>query len=344
MLDGPYDVDTHSPTSRRCSTRWAGRRAYLVGHSWGGHLGFHLAVATPDRVSGLLSVDPLGAVGDGGEAAMGAEMISRFPAETRQRAKELDERALAGEGTEADALEGLRLSGRRTSPTGIAPPMPPISLSGPAYSECFESMPRTVARPRVGAAVDRGAARDPGGARSPMPVEQSARHRAAAFPGAWVEVVEGAGHFPWVEKPGCVRSALDRLARLMARWPAVVAALERRYDPAWAAEWDAVGLVCGDPDGDVGRVLVAVDPVEVVVDEAISSAARSCVVTHHPLFLGGTESVAATTAKGRVVHRLVTTVSALFVAHTNADVAARGQRRAGRGARPAATCGRIEPG
>ncbi len=27
----------------------------------------------------------------------------------------------------------------------------------------------------------------------------------------------------------------------------VVAALERRYPPSTAEEWDAVGLVCGDP-------------------------------------------------------------------------------------------------
>ena len=39
--------------------------AYLMGHSWGGHLVFHAAVSIPDRVFGVLSVDPLGAVGDG---------------------------------------------------------------------------------------------------------------------------------------------------------------------------------------------------------------------------------------------------------------------------------------
>ena len=36
--------------------------AYLVGHSWGGHLVFHAALAIPDRLAGVLSVDPLGAV------------------------------------------------------------------------------------------------------------------------------------------------------------------------------------------------------------------------------------------------------------------------------------------
>jgi dinuclear metal center YbgI/SA1388 family protein len=103
----------------------------------------------------------------------------------------------------------------------------------------------------------------------------------------------------------------------------VVAALDRRYDPAWAEEWDAVGLVCGDPDQPVRRVLLAVDPVEVVASEAIAGGV-DLLVTHHPLFLGGTTSVAATTSKGRLVHRLVGNGCALFVAHTNADVASPG--------------------
>jgi dinuclear metal center YbgI/SA1388 family protein len=103
----------------------------------------------------------------------------------------------------------------------------------------------------------------------------------------------------------------------------VVAALDARYDPAWAESWDCVGLVCGDPNAEVTRVLVAIDPVEVVVDEAIATGAE-LLVTHHPLFLGGTESVAATTAKGRVIHRLITNGAALYVAHTNADVATPG--------------------
>jgi dinuclear metal center YbgI/SA1388 family protein len=106
----------------------------------------------------------------------------------------------------------------------------------------------------------------------------------------------------------------------MARIADLVAVLETRYPVSWAEEWDSVGLVCGDPDAPVDRVLCAVDPVAETVDEAIECGAQ-VLFTHHPLFLGGTESVAATTAKGRLVHRLVTHGVALYVAHTNADVA-----------------------
>ena len=100
----------------------------------------------------------------------------------------------------------------------------------------------------------------------------------------------------------------------------VIDVLESAYDPRGAESWDAVGLVCGDPSAEVRRVHLAVDPVAAVVDEAIAGGAQ-LLITHHPLFLGGTTSVAATTAKGRVVHRLISAGCALYVAHTNADVA-----------------------
>ncbi|HVS69458.1 MAG TPA: Nif3-like dinuclear metal center hexameric protein [Mycobacteriales bacterium] len=100
----------------------------------------------------------------------------------------------------------------------------------------------------------------------------------------------------------------------------VVGLLAHRYDPGWAESWDAVGLVCGDPAAEVDRVHFAIDPVAAVVDEAIAAGAQ-LLVTHHPLYLGGTTSVAATSSKGRVVHRLISAGVALYVAHTNADVA-----------------------
>ncbi|GAA0363230.1 Nif3-like dinuclear metal center hexameric protein [Microbispora corallina] len=100
----------------------------------------------------------------------------------------------------------------------------------------------------------------------------------------------------------------------------VVASMEALYDPSWAESWDAVGLVCGEPGQPVRKVLFAVDPVAAVVDEALAWGA-DLVVTHHPLYLRGTTSVAATTFKGRVVHRLIRNDVALYTAHTNADVA-----------------------
>src|SRR5689334_13628995 len=99
-----------------------------------------------------------------------------------------------------------------------------------------------------------------------------------------------------------------------------LAALEEAYPPELAADWDAVGLVCGDPVEQLRSVLVAVDPVPDTVDEAIANGAQ-LLVTHHPLLLRGVHGVGADTPKGNLVHRLVRGGAALFAAHTNADAA-----------------------
>jgi dinuclear metal center YbgI/SA1388 family protein len=101
----------------------------------------------------------------------------------------------------------------------------------------------------------------------------------------------------------------------------VTAALDARYDPSLAEDWDAVGLVCGDPEETVRSVLFAVDPTAAVVDEAIA-AGVDLLVTHHPLLLTPVHGVPASDPKGRLVHRLVRAGTGLFVAHTNADRAA----------------------
>ncbi|MBB6419284.1 Nif3-like dinuclear metal center hexameric protein [Streptomyces massasporeus] len=106
----------------------------------------------------------------------------------------------------------------------------------------------------------------------------------------------------------------------MPRLSEVIAALETLWPAERAESWDAVGTVAGDPDQQVMRVLFAVDPVQEIVDEAVKLGA-DLLVTHHPLYLRGTTTVAATHFKGRVVHTLIKNDIALHVAHTNADTA-----------------------
>ncbi len=107
---------------------------------------------------------------------------------------------------------------------------------------------------------------------------------------------------------------------MSARLADVLAVLEAAYPPALAESWDAVGLVCGDPDEPVSRVLVAVDPVPETVEEAVQAGAQ-LLVTHHPLLLRGVHGVPADQPKGRLVHRLIRAGVGLFTAHTNADSA-----------------------
>src|SRR5689334_25216258 len=101
----------------------------------------------------------------------------------------------------------------------------------------------------------------------------------------------------------------------------VIGLLEAAYPPALARDWDSVGLVCGDPADDVDSVTVAVDATAAVVDEVPD---RGLLLAHHPLLLRGVDTVAADTAKGSLLHRMIRTGRALYTAHTNADSASPG--------------------
>lgn len=92
------------------------------------------------------------------------------------------------------------------------------------------------------------------------------------------------------------------------------------YPPATADSWDAVGLVRGEPDQSIRRVLCAVDPTPEVAEEA-SEWDADLLLVHHPLFLAGVHGVAETTPKGRTLGVLARAGCALLTAHTNADQA-----------------------
>jgi pimeloyl-ACP methyl ester carboxylesterase len=169
------------------------------------------ASAIPERLAGVVPVDPLGCVGDGGTAEFEQAMFDRISHADRERAEELDERAMRGEGTADDAIESLRLvwPAYYADPS-TAPPMPAIRMSVDGYAATWASVvdglpALQAALPAIGVPVH-----FVHGSMSPIPVTAST-DTALRIPGATVDVVDGAGHFIWHERPGAVRSALDRL-------------------------------------------------------------------------------------------------------------------------------------
>ncbi|MDO4911710.1 MAG: Nif3-like dinuclear metal center hexameric protein [Corynebacterium sp.] len=100
----------------------------------------------------------------------------------------------------------------------------------------------------------------------------------------------------------------------------IIAAMNKHYPPSLAEPWDKVGLICGDPQEQVRKIVLALDCTEQAVDQAIAQDAQMLII-HHPLLLRGTSTVAATDPKGRLLHKLIRHGIALFSAHTNADSA-----------------------
>lgn len=205
---GPFDVGTAVSDVVATVDALGWERPHLLGHSYGGLLALLTALRTPGRWAGLLLVDSLGAVGDGGYAAFDAEMMARVLPERRARLDEMDDLPMTLElFDESMALVWPSyFADPRTSP-----PYHPITGSLEAYAgilpAALEELPRVAAQlpgldVPVGLLVGEG---------SPMP-RSAADDIADRVPEAWVESVPGAGHFPWLERPGCVRAALDRLA------------------------------------------------------------------------------------------------------------------------------------
>ena len=90
-----------------------------------------------------------------------------------------------------------------------------------------------------------------------------------------------------------------------------------------AEEWDNVGLLAGNPDAPVERVLCALDLTEEALDEAMSRDAQ-LIVTHHPILFRDRKNLCETDAEGRLLCRLVRANIAMIAAHTNYDFACPG--------------------
>ncbi len=141
----PYDVDTHVADAVRVLDDRGVDRAWVFGHSWGGQLAFHLAVAHPERFLGLVAIDALGAVPDGGWGELDSEIFARLERddpEVAARSKAIDERAMAGEEVGDDeVLEAFEAAWPYYfADPSSAPPMPPTEVSVPLYAAVVASV------------------------------------------------------------------------------------------------------------------------------------------------------------------------------------------------------------
>ena len=205
VVEGPLDVEAHVADAVAVLDALGWDRAWLIGHSWGGHLAMHVAAAHPERVQGLAVLDALGAVGDGGTAMLGPNLTAKLSYEARARVDELDAKGDRGEASEAEHREQMQLLwpyyfGDPSS----APPMPSFrfhpqgAVTWESINEHFER--RTLER---GLPAFTGPVLVVHGERSPIPLVEAER-TAALMPQAQL-AINAHGHWPWLEEPGLVR-------------------------------------------------------------------------------------------------------------------------------------------
>ena len=90
-----------------------------------------------------------------------------------------------------------------------------------------------------------------------------------------------------------------------------------------AAEWDNVGLLVGEPEAEVNKVLIALDITEDVAAEAISVGA-DVIVAHHPVMNCAwhpVQHVRSDDAQGRMLIGMIRNNISAICMHTNLDTA-----------------------
>ena len=105
--------------------------------------------------------------------------------------------------------------------------------------------------------------------------------------------------------------------------------LNETAEPSLAADWDNPGLLVGDEEKQVSRVLIAVDATDEVIDEAFECRA-DMIITHHPLIFKGIKRVTQDDFTGRRIIRLIQNDMVCFAMHTNFDVSCMGDEAAER--------------
>ena len=96
--------------------------------------------------------------------------------------------------------------------------------------------------------------------------------------------------------------------------------IELRFPKSLAVEWDVVGFVTNNSNVEVNKILLTIDVTEDVVAEAIEKSI-DLIISHHPLILDPDEISDIQSKRIQIRKRLEENGIALYVAHTNADIA-----------------------
>lgn len=100
----------------------------------------------------------------------------------------------------------------------------------------------------------------------------------------------------------------------------IIELFEQFSPKSFAMDGDKVGLQVGRLNKPCPRVMVALDVLETVVDEAILNNVQ-LIIAHHPVIYRPLGAIQTDQPAGRIVEKLIKNDIAVYAAHTNLDVA-----------------------
>ncbi|AIQ60257.1 Nif3-like dinuclear metal center hexameric protein [Paenibacillus borealis] len=107
---------------------------------------------------------------------------------------------------------------------------------------------------------------------------------------------------------------------MFAKGQTVIGYMEQLAPKHLAEEWDNVGLQLGSLQKEITGVLVALDVNDSVVDEAIAQGCN-LIIAHHAIIFRPVKGILTDTPMGRLYEKLIKNDIAVYISHTNLDVA-----------------------
>jgi dinuclear metal center YbgI/SA1388 family protein len=103
----------------------------------------------------------------------------------------------------------------------------------------------------------------------------------------------------------------------------IIQLFEQFSPKALAMEGDKIGLQIGRLNKKIDKIMIALDVLEEVIDEAIERNVQ-LIISHHPPIFRPLKNVLTDTVQGRMIEKLLKHDIAVYAAHTNLDVATGG--------------------
>ena len=103
----------------------------------------------------------------------------------------------------------------------------------------------------------------------------------------------------------------------------IMGELHSIFNPGSAEDWDNVGLLLGNENMEITKVLFCLDLTLRAVDESIKKGVN-LVISHHPVIFSGLKKITAETVQGKKILKLIENKIAVYSIHTNSDFALNG--------------------
>jgi dinuclear metal center YbgI/SA1388 family protein len=99
----------------------------------------------------------------------------------------------------------------------------------------------------------------------------------------------------------------------------IVKIFDKEFHKDYSLNWDNSGLLIGDLENEIKRLIIALDANDAVISNAVGIKAN-IIFSHHPLIFNPIKSITSDNPQGQAILKAAQNKIAIYCAHTNYDI------------------------